>query len=73
MRKIIVLLLVMALIAAMSVTAFAVTPKWEYKAVKLPDIKPDTSFVQGVVANWFKTHPIDLPDINISFTSPVLN
>jgi hypothetical protein len=38
MRKIIVLLLVVALIAAMSVTAFAVTPKWEYKPVKLPQI-----------------------------------
>jgi hypothetical protein len=73
MRKIFAILLAVMLIASLSVTAFAVTPKWEYKAVKLPQIKPDTSFVQGVVANWFKTHPIDLPDINISFTSPVLN
>ena len=73
MRKIFAILLAVMLIASMSVTAFAVTPKWEYKPVKLPQIKPDTSFVQGVVANWFKTNPIDLPDINISFTSPVLN
>lgn len=73
MRKIIVFILTLALIVSMAVSAFAVTPKWEYKPVKLPQIKPDTSFVQGVVANWFKTNPIDLPDINISFTSPVLN
>ena len=67
MRKIIMFVLVMALILAMSVPAFAVTPRWEYKPVKLPQIKPDTSFVQGAVANWFKTNPI-----KISFTMPVL-
>jgi hypothetical protein len=72
MRKIIVFVLVVALIAAMSVTAFAVTPKWEYKPVKLPQIKPDTSFVQGAVAKWFKTNPIELPAFNISFTSKTL-
>ena len=67
MRKIIMFVLVMALILAMSVPAFAVTPRWEYKPVKLPQIKPDTSFVQGAVANWFKTNPI-----KIGFTMPVL-
>ena len=67
MRKIFAILLAVMLIASLSVTAFAVTPRWEYKAVKLPQIKPDTSFVQGVVANWFKTNPI-----KISFTMPVL-
>ena len=72
MRKIIVFALIVALIAAMSVTAFAVTPKWEYKPVKLPQIKPDTSFVQGAVSNWFKTNPIELPAFNISFTSKTL-
>lgn len=72
MRKIIVFILTLALIAAMSVTAFAVTPKWEYKPVKLPQIKPDTSFVQGAVAKWFKEHPIDLPAIDISYTRPTL-
>jgi hypothetical protein len=72
MKKIIVLLLALALILAMSVTAFAVTPKWEYKPVKLPQIKPDTSFVQGAVAKWFIENPIDLPAINISYTRPVL-
>lgn len=67
MRKIIVFVLVVALIAAMSVTTCAVTPRWEYKPVKLPQIKPDTSFVQDAVSNWFKTNPI-----KISFTMPVL-
>ena len=68
MRKIFAIILVVLLIAAMSVPAFAVTPRWEYKPVKLPQIKPDTSFVQGAVANWFKTNTI-----KISFTMPVLN
>jgi hypothetical protein len=67
MRKIFAILLAVMLIASMAVSAYAVTPKWEYKPVKLPQIKPDTSFVQGAVANWFKTNPI-----KISFTMPVL-
>ena len=50
MRKIFAILLAVMLIASMAVSAYAVTPKWEYKAVKLPQIKPDTSFVQGAVA-----------------------
>lgn len=72
MRKIIVFILTLALIASMAVSAYAVTPKWEYKPVKLPQIKPDTSFVQGAVSNWFKTNPIELPAFNISFTSKTL-
>lgn len=72
MRKIIVFILTLALIAAVAVPAFAVTPKWEYKPVKLPQIKPDTSMVQGAVSKWFKANPIELPDFKISFTSPVL-
>ena len=67
MNKTICIMLAVMLILAMSVPAFAVTPKWEYKPVKLPQIKPDTSFVQSAVANWFKTNPI-----KISFTMPVL-
>lgn len=72
MKKIIMFVLVMALILAMSVPAFAVTPRWEYKPVKLPEIKVQPNFVENIVNNWFKTNPIDLPAINISFTSPVL-
>lgn len=72
MRKIIIFLLVVALIVAMSVTAFAVTPRWEYKPVKLPQIKPDTSFVQGAISRWLIENPIDLPAINITYTRPAL-
>lgn len=64
MRKIIVFILTMALIVAMSVTAFAVTPKWEYKAVKLPEIK--FTSVENIVSNWFKEHPLN---IKIDFTN----
>ena len=66
MRKIIVLLLVMALIAAMSVTAFAVTPRWEYNPVKLPEIKVSVKIPDKVFADCFKDHPIH-------FTAHVLN
>lgn len=72
MRKIFAILLAVMLIASMAVSAYAVTPKWEYKPVKLPQIKADTSFVQGAIAKWLIENPIDLPDIKISFTSPVL-
>ena len=62
MRKIIAILLAVMLIASMSVTAFAVTPKWEYKAVKLPEIK--FTSVENIVSNWLKQNPI-----KIDFTS----
>lgn len=73
MRKIITFILALVLIVSMTVTTFAATPKFEYKPVRLPQIKPDTSFVQDAVSKWFKTNPIDLPDINISYISPTLN
>lgn len=73
MRKVIVFILTVVLIVSMAVSAYAVTPKWEYKAVKLPKIKPDTSFVQGAISRWLIENPIELPAINTSFTSPVLN
>ena len=66
MRKIIVFVLAVALIAAMSVTAFAVTPRWECKPVKLPRIKVSVKIPDKVFADWFKDHPI-------RFTAPVLN
>ena len=65
MRKIFAIILVVAMIAAMSVTTFAVTPKWEYKPVKLPQIKVSIKIPDSVFENWFKEHPI-------SFTAPVL-
>lgn len=66
MRKIFAILLAVMLIASMSVTAFAVTPKWEYKPVKLPQIKVSVKIPDKVFADWFKEHPIH-------FTAPVLN
>lgn len=72
MRKILAILLAVMLIASMAVPAFAVTPKWKF-SLNIPEIKPDTSFVQGAVSKWFKENPIDLPAFNISFTSPTLN
>ena len=65
MRKIIIFLLTVAMIVTMSVTAFAVTPKWEYKPVKLPQIK--VKIPESVFTDWFKENPI-----KISYTSPVL-
>lgn len=67
MRKIIIFVLIVAMIAAMSVTTFAVTPKWEYKPVKLPQIKVSIKIPDKVFDDWFKEHPL-----NITFTSPVL-
>ena len=66
MRKIIAFILALALIAAMSVPTFAVTPKWEYKPVKLPEIKVSIKIPDKVFTDWLAEHPI-------SFTSPVLN
>lgn len=63
MRKIIVFILTLALLVAMSVTAFAVTPKWEYKAVKLPEIK--FTSVENIVSNWFKQNPIKIDFTNV--------
>lgn len=65
MRKIIVFILTLALIVSMAVSAYAVTPKWEYTPVKLPQIKVTIKIPESVFDNWFKEHPI-------TFTSPVL-
>ena len=66
MRKIIVFILTLTLIASMAVSAYAVTPKWEYKPVKLPQIKVSVKIPDKVFTDWFKDHPI-------RFTAPVLN
>lgn len=71
MRKFITFMLALVLIVSMAVSAYAVTPKWEF-SIKLPEIKPDTSFVQGAVAKWFKENHIDLPAFDFSFITPTL-
>ena len=65
MRKSIVFILTLALIVSMAVSAYAVTPKWEYKPVKLPQVKVSIKIPDKVFDDWFKEHPI-------TFTSPVL-
>jgi hypothetical protein len=60
MKKIFIFMLVMFLIASMTVPAFAVTPKWEYKAVKIPEIKVSVKIPDSVFDNWFKEHPIKI-------------
>ena len=67
MKKIIMFVLVVALILAMSVPAFAVTPRWEYKPVKLPEIKVSIKIPDSVFTEWFKDNPI-----KITYTSPLL-
>lgn len=67
MRKIITFILALVLIASLAVTSFAVTPKWEYKPVKLPQIKVSIKIPDSVFDDWFKDHPI-----KISYTSPTL-
>lgn len=64
MKRIICMLLTVMLIAAMTVPACAVTPKWEYHAPKIPEIKVSINIPQKVFDDWFKEHPIN---INIGF------
>ena len=66
MRKIFAILLAVMLIASLAVSAYAVTPKWEYNPVKLPQIKVSVKIPDKVFTDWFKEHPI-------RFTAPVLN
>lgn len=66
MKKIFAILLAVMLIASMAVSAYAVTPKWEYKPVKLPQIKVTIKIPDKVFTDWFKEHPI-------RFTAPALN
>ena len=67
MRKIFAIILVVALVICMAIPAFAVTPRFEYKAVKIPEIKVSIKIPDIVFDNWFNEHPI-----KISYTSPKL-
>lgn len=66
MKKTICIMLAVMLILAVSVPTFACTPRWEYKPVKIPEIKVSVEIPDKVFADWFKEHPI-------RFTAPVLN
>jgi hypothetical protein len=66
MKKLISMLLVVLLIAAMTIPACAVTPKWEYHAPKIPEVKPSIEIPNKVFDDWFKDHPLNL---EFDFTS----
>lgn len=62
MKKIFAILVALMLMASMTVSANAVTPKFDLDLPKIPDISgsvkveiPDT-----VWDNWFKEHPIKI-------------
>ena len=69
MKKIIAFLFALIIILSMAIQAFALTPKWEYKAIKLPEIKVENIIPQSFWDNYFKENPLN---IKISFTSPSL-
>lgn len=58
MKKIIVFILTVAL----AVPASAVAPKWNYKPVKLPEIKFTIRIPHKVFVDWFADHPISFTD-----------
>jgi hypothetical protein len=65
MKKFISMLLAVMLIAAMTIPACAVTPKWEYHAPKIPEVTLTDDLKQMIsnaVAEFFK-------DFKIEFTS----
>lgn len=66
MRKIIVIILALVLVLSMSVPAFAATPKWEYPHIEVPNIKVNIKIPDSVFTNWFKEHPIKLPEITFT-------
>lgn len=69
MKRIVIFLFVLIMIFSMAVSSFAITPKWEYKPVKIPEIKVSIKIPNKVYDDWFKEHPLDL---KISYTSPTL-
>ena len=75
MKKIIAILLILALVVCMAAPAFACTPR--LKVPDMPEIskiqlKPniDDSVYENAVDAWFKAHPIKLPD-NFKFPAAV--
>ena len=58
MKKILYMLLAVMLILAMAVPAWAVTPKWDYHAPKIPEVKPSIKIPDKVFDDWFQAHPL---------------
>lgn len=68
MKKIISMLLAVMLIAAMTIPACAVTPKWEYHAPKIPEVKLSDDIKQmlsNAVAEFFKDFKIELTGVKL--------
>lgn len=62
MKKLISMLLAVILIMAMTVPAFAVTPKWEYHAPEIPEVTLSDDIKQMIsnaVAEFFKNFRIE--------------
>ena len=58
MKKILYMLLSVMLILAMAVPACAVTPKWDYHAHKIPEVKPSIKIPDKGFDDWFQAHPL---------------
>jgi hypothetical protein len=62
MKKIICIILAVMLIMAVTVPAFAATPKWEYHAPKIPEVTLSDDIKQMIsnaVAEFFKDFRIE--------------
>lgn len=64
MKKIFTLALVLVLIASMTVTTHAATPKLDIDLPEIPDISDDVSLElpAGFWDQYFKDHPIEIPE-----------
>lgn len=63
MKKFILFVLTLMLIASMAVTAFAATPKYQFPNLpEIPDISDnvEVEFPDNFWDNWFKEHPIKI-------------
>jgi hypothetical protein len=65
MKKIICMLLAVLLIMAVTVPAFAATPKWEYHAPKIPEVTL-TDDIKQSISNWVAEY---FKNFRIEFTS----
>lgn len=67
MRKIIAFILAVMLIASMTIPAYAVTPSYKLDVPQISKIKLDIKIElpDDFWDNWFKDHPIGVPDITI--------
>jgi hypothetical protein len=59
MKRIIIFITLIALLASMAIPAFAVTPKLDIKSIKIPEIKvTNFQLPQSFWDNYFRENPI---------------